>query len=100
MTSKPRWVVVWCAFLAGIPGLVRYQICRDLKQKIEELTITQKVCWKDLPLDRIKQIESSSSDTDEVGISQLLIYFYLDRLFQFMIVPQRFMIVPKTRVRT
>ena len=65
VTSKPPCVVVWLAFLAGIPGLLRYQICRELEGKLKELTITQKVCWKDLPMDRIKQFESSSSESEE-----------------------------------
>ena len=43
VTSKPPCVVVWLAFLAGIPGLVRYQICRELESKLRELTIKQKV---------------------------------------------------------
>ena len=57
VTSKPPCVVVWLAFLAGIKGLERYQICRELEEKLRELTITQKVCWRDLPAERIKPLE-------------------------------------------
>ena len=57
VTSKPPCVVVWLAFLAGIKGLERYQICRGLEEKLKELTITQKVCWRDLPGGRIKPLE-------------------------------------------
>ena len=65
VTSKPPCVVVWLAFLAGIPGYVRHQICRELQDKLMELTITQKVSWRDLPVRRIKQLESSSESEEE-----------------------------------
>ena len=58
--------MVWLAFLAGIKGLDRYQICRELEEKLKELTITQKVCWRDLPAARIKPLEAV---LDEVGDS-------------------------------
>ena len=66
VSSKPPCVVVWLAFLAGIKGLDRYQICRELEEKLKELTITQKVCWRDLPAARIKPLEAVQ---DEVGDS-------------------------------
>ena len=73
VTSKPPCVVVWLAFLAGIKGLQRYQICRGLEEKLKELTITQKVCWRDLPGERIKPIEVhfySHSRTSILSFSQ------------------------------
>ena len=69
VTSKPPCVVVWLAFLAGIKGLERYQICRELEEKLKELTITQKVCWRDLPGERIKPIEVHYS-VESFGQSQ------------------------------
>ena len=65
VTSKPPCVVVWLAFLAGIPGYERHQICRELQDKLMELTITQKVSWRDLPVRRIKQLDSPSESEEE-----------------------------------
>jgi len=69
VTSKPPCVVVWLAFLGGIPGSVRHGIFHELKEKIQALTITQRVCWKDLPITRIKPLESSSSSEEDESSS-------------------------------
>ena len=54
VTSKPPCLVVWLAFLGGILGSERHKIVQELTGKIEDLTITQRVGWKDIPLTKIK----------------------------------------------
>ena len=64
VTSKPPCVVVWLAFLGGIPGSIRNQIFHELRQKVESLTITQRVCWRDLPPHRIKPVQWKEEESE------------------------------------
>ncbi|XP_054706833.1 LOW QUALITY PROTEIN: KICSTOR complex protein SZT2-like [Uloborus diversus] len=47
VTSKPPCVVIRLAFLGGLPGLLRCQIVRDLREKILNLKLTKRATSKD-----------------------------------------------------
>ena len=65
VTSKPPCLVVWVAFLGGIPGSERHTIVSDLVRKLEELTMKQRVTWRDIPIYKIKySSETSPLDID------------------------------------
>jgi hypothetical protein len=66
VTSKPPCLVVWLAFLAGITGSVRHGIMLQLYDKLKQLTVRQRVCWKDIPRSKIKPCGPRSDlDDDE-----------------------------------
>jgi KICSTOR complex protein SZT2 len=69
VTSKPPCLVVWLAFLAGIPGSVRHAIMLELYDRLKLLTVRQRIGWRDIPLAKIRPpaplASSSRSDLDE-----------------------------------
>ena len=70
VTSKPPCFVVWLAFLGGTPGSLRHAIYQELVAKLQALTITQRVCWRDLPSHRIKVQEEDSSGAEDGSSSE------------------------------
>ena len=70
VTSKPPCFVVWLAFLGGTPGSLRHAIYHELRQKLAGLTISQRVCWRDLPSHRIRTVDSSSSEGEDESSSE------------------------------
>ena len=64
VTSKPPCLVVWVAFLGGIPGSERHKIVSDLSEKLRDVTMKQRVTWRDLPPSKIKPDPLSSHDKE------------------------------------
>ena len=68
VTSKPPCLVVWLAFLAGTTGSVRHGIMLELYEKLKQLTVRQRICWKDIPRSKIKPAAPSlRSDLEDDG---------------------------------
>jgi len=62
VTSKPPCLVVWVAFLGGIPGSERHKIVSELTGRLAEVTMKQRVTWRDLPASKIRPVEVSPDD--------------------------------------
>ena len=71
VTSKPPCFVVWLAFLGGTPGSLRHKIYQELVGKLRKLTVTQRVCWRDLPEHRILKVEGTSEDEDSSSETEM-----------------------------
>ncbi|KFM65400.1 Protein SZT2, partial [Stegodyphus mimosarum] len=62
VTSKPPCVVIRLAFLGGLPGLLRYEIVNDLREKILNLKLTKRAATKDYSQSTSNQSSSSSPE--------------------------------------